>query len=514
MSVVDNTSPTVSSSVVLDYTSRDFDAIRSMLVGIGRGKIPEYVTLGETSDFGTILVELYAYMGDTLNYYIDRVGAEAFLGTAALRRSVLFIADMLGYTPVGQQAATVVLTGSLDSTATNALTLPAGTVVQTNSDATTQASFTLDANWTFNVGDTGVTITATEGTVVPTEVLGTSQGIPNADYMLENQGVVFNSIVVTSSEGNQIVTWDLLDNLVNARQTQSAFSTYVDDNGTTHVLFGDGSAGRIPPTGTVLMASYRYGTGSAANSIGAGDINTLVGTSQPQGFSFQNLDTPLGGADIETVESMRFSIPRTQKVADRAVTLEDFTALSLKVPGVGKCMSYGQVYSNVTVRIAPVGGAAGLDPLSLAPLVASVEAYLSDKVMIGSTVYVETVYDNTDQGWEDITIDMDLFVLAGYNRTETTNRVTEALTDALSFDKVDFGFNVSIGYVLRTVMEIEGVDWADLKVMTSGNSTDPSAVANVFPAADRIPRLRPQEDNGTSITQEYGLTIHSFGGLV
>src|SRR6478736_59076 len=109
MAASDNSTQTVSSAVVLDYTSRDFEAIRSLLVGIGRGKFPEWVTLGETADFGTLLVELYAYMGDTMNYYIDRVGAEAFLGTASLRRSVLYIADMLGYQPIGQQAASVAL---------------------------------------------------------------------------------------------------------------------------------------------------------------------------------------------------------------------------------------------------------------------------------------------------------------------------------------------------------------------------------------------------------------------
>ena len=98
---------------LLDYTSRDFDAIRSMLVGIGQGLMPEWRTLGEAGDFGTLLLELYAYMGDVQNYYIDRVGSEAFLGTAQRRLSVLFMADMLGYRPIGQQAATVVLSFTL-----------------------------------------------------------------------------------------------------------------------------------------------------------------------------------------------------------------------------------------------------------------------------------------------------------------------------------------------------------------------------------------------------------------
>ena len=81
--------------IVLDYTSRDFAALRSLLVGLSRGLMPEWQTVGETGDFGTLLLELYAYAGDVTNFYIDRMASEAFLGTAARRQSVLYIADML-----------------------------------------------------------------------------------------------------------------------------------------------------------------------------------------------------------------------------------------------------------------------------------------------------------------------------------------------------------------------------------------------------------------------------------
>ena len=61
--------------------------------------MPEWQTVGEAADFGTLLLELYAYMGDILNFYIDRTASEAFLATAVRPQSVLYIADMLGYTP-------------------------------------------------------------------------------------------------------------------------------------------------------------------------------------------------------------------------------------------------------------------------------------------------------------------------------------------------------------------------------------------------------------------------------
>ena len=37
--------------------------------------MPEWTTAGEAPDFGTLLLELFAYMGDTLNFYIDRTAS-------------------------------------------------------------------------------------------------------------------------------------------------------------------------------------------------------------------------------------------------------------------------------------------------------------------------------------------------------------------------------------------------------------------------------------------------------
>ena len=89
-----STTQDLTTNVVLDYTSRDFTAIRAQLVGLARGIMPEWTTVGEPSDFGTLLLELFAYLGDVMHFYIDRTASEAFLGTAVRRQSVLYIADM------------------------------------------------------------------------------------------------------------------------------------------------------------------------------------------------------------------------------------------------------------------------------------------------------------------------------------------------------------------------------------------------------------------------------------
>src|SRR5215510_10284602 len=125
---------------ILDYTSRDFTAIRAQLVGLAKGYLPAWNTAGESPDFGTLLLELFAYMGDTLHYYIDRTASEAFLSTAIRRQSVYYIADMLGYQPVGQHSASVLLTFNItipveeEASSFDKVVLPKGTKVHNTVD--------------------------------------------------------------------------------------------------------------------------------------------------------------------------------------------------------------------------------------------------------------------------------------------------------------------------------------------------------------------------------------------
>lgn len=501
---------TSSNQVVLDYTSRDFDAVRSMLVGLARGRFPEWTTVGEAADFGTVLLEMMAYASDVLNFYIDRVGAEAFLGTAVRRQSVLWMADMLGYRPIGQQAASTVLNVALAPTAeVQSFTLPAGTRISSSEDTT--VVFETDFDVTVTKGQQAV-VTATEGTTTQAS-LGVAKGVPNAEFVLPDRGVVFQSIVVRTNEAHRLVEWSQVDRIVTARPSQSAFSAYVDDEGYTHLLFGDNAAGRIPPAGIDLVATYRHGIGAAANDIGPGVINSPQ-MSVPAGFTVANVDRPLGGADPESVESMRHSIPRSTGVQDRAVTLADYQSLAVRVPGVARAVAYGQVYSAVTVRIAPVGGAAAVSEDQMVQLRTSVEADLRSKSLLGAHVFVEDVYQHNNQGWDDVVLDLDVYVLPGYSRNQVVSRVAARVEELFAFDNVDFGKRISIGDVYRSATNVDGVDYVEINSLYASRST-PGQVSNIVPIDRRIPRIRPQQisEDGTTILTEYGLVVTGFGGL-
>lgn len=452
--------------IVLDYTNRDFAGIRAQLVGLSKGLMPEWQTVGETGDFGTLLLELYAYAGDITNFYIDRMASEAFLGTAVRRQSVLYIADMLGYTPVGQLAAsvpvtftwewtgdpetytytnvieasvtdgvasltidygtefwglgvgsTIVITNGIFTTPTSVnlegtfivssmteveglsqyvitfslpaqvdasvtaslpndplltvttgavVEIPSGTVLYSNplSDGTTvyfENRFPIildslnkeevrDGSDIWRVRSTG---SALEGTTVNPREIGTSMGIPNAEFIIDSPGVVAGSISVYTVEGGQAVFWSGVNRLSLASPTQSVFTTYVDDNNYTHVVFGDGASGRIPPVNARIYVGYRYGVGAMGNTVPVNSVVNMIDSgASTAGVTVSNAASPSGGADIETTESMRKTIPQATSTQQRAVTVDDFLALALQVPGITKAIAYGSNYTSIFVRLA------------------------------------------------------------------------------------------------------------------------------------------------------------------
>jgi hypothetical protein len=281
------------SKVVLDYTSRDYVAIRSQLVGLAKGFMPDWQTAGEAGDFGTLILELFAYMGDVLHFYIDRTASEAFLATAVRQQSILYIADMMGYTPIGQQAASVLLDFTLipdDPAIPGAIvpiTVPKGTRLYNSAgNADDVVLFELDAALTIQPG-TSVQAYASEGVTVEALSLGLCRGVPNTEFVIPDKGVIFGSVQVQTREGNQVVSWTGYHHLTTARPTQAVFTSFMDESGYTHIIFGDNSSGRIPPVNAEVFVNYRFGRGSIANTLAVNAVDTIAPIADTDTFGSQ-----------------------------------------------------------------------------------------------------------------------------------------------------------------------------------------------------------------------------------
>lgn len=479
--------------IEMDYTNRDYDSIRMFLVTTARTVMPDWATAGEVGDFGTLLLEMFSVVGDGLNYYIDRVGAEPFLQTAVRRQSLLAIADLLGYVPVAQQAATVVVTFTLDDTKylDTYVTIPAGTVVQTKGDKNVgipPCLFEVAGPVTLGIAVRTATAGATEGRTVNGEFVGSSNGAPLQDFMLTNMGVIERSMTVSVTESNGSLTqWDFVDRLTDAGPSASVYSTYNDDTGFTHLRFGDTVSGRIPPVNATIYVDYRYGQGSAGN-VAVGTINAI--TPPIAGVNVLNNSPAAGGADPESIDNMRYGIPRAAHSSDRAVTLSDFESLCLQVPGVAKATAYGTYYTMVHVPIAPVGGGMPTDIVK-----SRVQRYLTDRMMIGASCIVE------NPTYVDTELTIIVHVLASFGQDNVRQAVEDGVTALFDFTAVGFGTRISIGDVFRAAMNIAGVDYIELTLLRIKGHAP--LVEDIIPTPLQLPELLAAD---THITATGGLT--------
>ncbi|MFB6941999.1 putative baseplate assembly protein [Streptomyces sp. NPDC060286] len=79
--------PVLPRTPVVDYTARDYDTIRKLLLDRLALTTPDWIERNP-ADLGMTLVELLAYTGDQISYQQDAVATEAYLDTARRRVSV------------------------------------------------------------------------------------------------------------------------------------------------------------------------------------------------------------------------------------------------------------------------------------------------------------------------------------------------------------------------------------------------------------------------------------------
>jgi len=81
----------------VSYTNKDFSSLKDSLINYTKSYFPNsYRDFNETSP-GMMLIEMSAYVGDVLNFYIDQQYREMMLPLAEERRNILNIAKMMGY---------------------------------------------------------------------------------------------------------------------------------------------------------------------------------------------------------------------------------------------------------------------------------------------------------------------------------------------------------------------------------------------------------------------------------
>jgi hypothetical protein len=318
----------------IDYTDKDFDALRARLVALVGSVFPEWSDFSVAS-FGTVLLEMYAFVGDVLGFYLDGQARESRLSTATQRRNVIALARMLGYRLHGAQAATAVLSFRLGKPPAADVVLPAGAVIRTQ-EVTEPVRFQLLADVTIPAGASPPVATGLAEHSKTRTQLFDSAGLAFLDVVLDFTPYLDGSVTVTAGNG----AFTEVDSLLGSGPNDLHFMVLVDQNDRATLRFGSGSSG-APPTGT-LSVTYKTGGGAAGN-VDAGRLVVLDGTfadafGKAVQISVTN-DAPAGGgAERETIASAQLLAPASLRALTRTVAREDFEIHAREVPGVARAL--------------------------------------------------------------------------------------------------------------------------------------------------------------------------------
>lgn len=105
------------------YRVGDYASFRqAMLSAIaGQTELTDWTTR-DSDDYGIALLEMWAYLGDILTFYQERIANEAFLRTAIFRESVMRLAALLDYEPAPGVAASAYIAFTVEDEATVEIT--------------------------------------------------------------------------------------------------------------------------------------------------------------------------------------------------------------------------------------------------------------------------------------------------------------------------------------------------------------------------------------------------------
>jgi len=461
----------MSDKPAIDYTDKDYDSLRQALLGLATFRLPEW-TDRSPADMGMLLVDLFAYLGDVISYYQDRIASESFLDTAVERRSILNLLRLIGYELAPPVSASAELTLVFNPPAPGdptTVTVPAGAEFSTTAGSTPAQTFVyLGADRSIDLAGPEVAAGADgklsfaglpvrHGRQVTNEILGSPTGEPNQMFALASSPVVLDTLVVQVDAGAGPVTWNRRTNLLYHVEPDGSIVTsdanatdyYVqfDEDSRAWVVFGDGEYGRRPALGqNSIRASYVNGGGAVGN-VSAGaiaaattKIDRLARVSNPLPAS--------GGSDAEPVDrAVRFG-PLAFRSGDRAVTLADYVSLALQAGSVAKVHARTTGWNRVDLYVAPEG-----DTFTQAPdeLKRRLVSYFETRRMVGTSIFIRDPLP--------VAVDLSVEIITEHNHVPETvrQRAEAAVSDLLAFRNVDFAKPLYLSKVYEAVEAIDGV---------------------------------------------------------
>jgi hypothetical protein len=442
---------------LIDYTNKDYASLRESLLKIAQEKLPVW-TDHSANDLGVVLVELFAYMGDILLYYQDRIANESYLATAQERRSVINLLRLIGCEMRPAVSASAGLSLYFATAGSGTVTIPRRAEFQARINGNMVKFQYLGPPLTIDLDQTPAMKTFQEKLYklyetlpvvqvdgfAPAEILGSSDGSPNQRYRLALASLIADTLEVTVDEGGGPKAWTAKPSLLDSKAVDEHYLVQRDDQDQAWIIFGDGKYGRIPPLGrNNIIATYCSGGGIKGN-VPPNSITKII-TPINHLQKVNNTLPATGGAEREPTADAAQRGPHLFRSMGRAVTARDYE-FQAKEFGVGKARARAPGWNYIELFVAPVGGGQPTDTLK-----EDLRAYFEAKRIMTSILHI------CDPVYVPVFIQGKLFIEPYYPTEQVKQNVKDAILSMLAFDNVEFEDVLYLSKVYEKVEAIEGV---------------------------------------------------------
>ena len=375
------------------------------------------------------LVDTLAYNTYYTAFNTNMVVNELFIDSATLRDNVVAIAKQLGYRPKSATSPTAYVSFTVNytnPTSDTELLLKKGTGFITNYDNNIYNYVVLDDFKAQVANDTAIftNVPVKEGTsLTNTFTIDASQ--KSQRFVLDNQNIDTNTIRVKVFPGGGSFSEPYLiaDNILGVDGNSKVFFLDEIEDERYEILVGDGVLGKRLDDGTRFEVSYLTTSGSESNGVRTFIFSGVL--ENPDGVTPNAYTTTInstvassGGEEIESIDKIKYTAPKSYGTQERAVTAQDYEAIVRRVyPATSDIIIFGgedqdpPEYGKVFISLKPKD-ATYLTSLTKQEIIKELKKYViasvEPKLVDPSVLYVELTskvyYDGsvTDQSTSQI----------------------------------------------------------------------------------------------------------------
>jgi len=358
----------------LDVTDLDFDDIKTNLKTFMRNQ-SEFTDYDFEGSGMNAILDVLAYNTHYLAMNMNMVANEAFLDTASVRSSVVSHAKTLGYTPNSVRAPIANVNVTLNNIGSlTSATIPVGTIFTTVID-NINYQFVTVAEHTRQI-ENGIisfnNIPIHEGTYVTNRYTVDIDNVDQKFYVNDENGDTTTLIVdvFDNSSSTSSTTFTLATDTTQTASDSNVYFLQESVDGKFEIYFGDGITGKALSDGNIVRMRYVVTNKEKAN--GASSFTTSATISGITNITTATVSPASGGAEKESIQSIKFNAPLDYAAQGRAVTVNDFKAIVPKVYANAKSVqvyggedndvpTYGKVYISIVPTTGAITASAKLD---------------------------------------------------------------------------------------------------------------------------------------------------------